>query len=700
MQATRSAWAEAAASTEVLARLAGLGRGEPEAGALREALAQGRLALATEADSFAALLAACEALGLRAVPARLPLARAVETAGAGQPVLVALAADAAPLALVTDRVGGRVRVERGPGGEATWMDLGTLAAAVGAPDANAVVDVVLVESATPLGAAHEARDAHDAHGGPPPERRLWAWMLGERADLLTLLVYALFVGLLGVVTPVAVQALVTTVTFGTLMQPLVVLAVMVFAALAFAATLRALSIGVVEVIRRRFFARVTAALAARLSRADRGALADAGGRELANRFFDVFSAQKAAVSLLVDGLDVVLTVVVGMLVLGFYHPLLLALDVVLVVFVTLVVLVLGRHGTRTAIAASRRKYEAAAFFEELAAGLPAHRLGAGPDQVAREAEVHAREWLAARAAHFRVVFSQTASMLALQAVATAALVGVGGFLVIGRQLTLGQLVAAELIVTTVVGALAKVGKHLESYYELLASLDKVGHLLDVAQAPGGALHAARGPLAASLEAVPTGAGRRASLRVEAGEKLAVRVASVDERAAVADLLTTLATSDEGRVALGQLDRRDLDLESLRQRIALVREGDVAHATVLENVRMGRAASVDAVREALARVGLAATIDALPARLDTILEHEGGALSAADRVRLSLARALVAGADLVVVDGALDRLPPREAAALVDAIAAERGTWIVLTDDEDLARHPALTTRAIARGGVS
>ena len=50
---------------------------------------------------------------------------------------------------------------------------------------------------------------------------------------------------------------------------------------------------------------------------------------------------------------------------------------------------------------------------------------------------------------------------------------------IERQLTLGQLVAAELIVTMVVASFAKVGKHLETTYDLLAALDKVGHLVDL-----------------------------------------------------------------------------------------------------------------------------------------------------------------------------------------------------------------------------
>jgi putative ABC transport system ATP-binding protein len=56
---------------------------------------------------------------------------------------------------------------------------------------------------------------------------------------------------------------------------------------------------------------------------------------------------------------------------------------------------------------------------------------------------------------------------------------IGGYLVIEGQLTLGQLVAAELIVSMALAALIKFGKHLESFYDLLTAVDKIGHLLDL-----------------------------------------------------------------------------------------------------------------------------------------------------------------------------------------------------------------------------
>ncbi len=72
-------------------------------------------------------------------------------------------------------------------------------------------------------------------------------------------------------------------------------------------------------------------------------------------------------------------------------------------------------------------------------------------------------YLMARENHFRIVFRQFGFALLTQALASTVLLGLGGWLVISGQLTLGQLVAAELIVTVILGSFAKLGKQLESF---------------------------------------------------------------------------------------------------------------------------------------------------------------------------------------------------------------------------------------------
>ena len=72
-------------------------------------------------------------------------------------------------------------------------------------------------------------------------------------------------------------------------------------------------------------------------------------RELANRVFDIMTIQKATATLLMDGVSIILTAVMGLLLLAFYHPFLLGFDLILLMCMISITWVLGRGGIRTAI---------------------------------------------------------------------------------------------------------------------------------------------------------------------------------------------------------------------------------------------------------------------------------------------------------------------------------------------------------------
>lgn len=655
------------------------------------------------------LLQACRRVGLTAAGVEAPAETILPTVGPGQPVLVRVHFDARDrLAILTGRDTASVTVELPGESEPRRMSPAAVGALVASSSHGGWITL---EAPLPRAAPTAAGEDTHGHGhGADPRARLWAWMALEKQDIFTVLVYAVFVGFFTLTTPIAVQALVNTVAFGTLLQPLVVLSLLLFGALAFAATLRGLQFWVVEVLQRRIFVRVVADLARRLPRVRRDALDGHDGQELANRYFEVVTLQKAASSLLLDGLEVVLTISVGMLVLAFYHPFLFAFDIGLVVAMG-VVAWLGRKGPATAIEESKRKYEIAAWLEELARHDVAFKLGGGLEYAEVHADTLTRSWLGARRAHFGVVVRQFAVVLTMQALAGAAVLGIGGWLVIQRQLTLGQLVAAELIVTVVVASVAKMGKYLEVYYDLLASLDKLGHLVDLPiEREGGApcvprTDAREGGVALVAENLVAGYAdgpdvfSGASFQLEAGSKNAIIGADGSGKSLLVELVAALREPRSGRIAIDGWDTRSLDIESLRQRIAVVRTAAILPATVLENVRMGRP-GIDAqeVRDALSAVGLLDAIERLPHGVHTELSATGEPLSPGERARVVVARAIVAKPALLVVDDALDSLQPSLRGQIFDLLANASRPWTVLIVSDDPMLHARCDHTLFLEGG--
>jgi ABC-type bacteriocin/lantibiotic exporter with double-glycine peptidase domain len=659
----------------------------------RDAAREALRGAATAGGAHALARHVAGAAGLTLYEVRASVRGATADVSAGAPLLAATAGGelAVPRWLLVDgrRRGGRVRVSSAFGGDAGWVSADELAELLGAAGPGGEVTWLVPEPRAPLGALG------GQHGGhPTPAARLWALLRAERSDVWVVVAYAVTIGLLSLAVPVAVQSLVNTVAFGSLAQPIVVLTSLVLAGLGFANALRALQARVVELIQERLFVRVAVDLAYRLPRARADAFAGHHGPELVNRFFEVLTVQKGAAALLLDGVAIVLQTAIGMLLLAFYHPFLLAFDVLLLGALAFLLLVLGRGATGTAVDESKAKYAVAAWLEELARHPAAFKAPGGAALALGRVDALCRRYLRMRRRHFRVLFRQIVGGLVLHAAASAALLGVGGWLVVARQLTLGQLVAAELIVGAVVAGVAKFGKHLETYYDLLAAVDKLGHLVDLPleREGGDAPAAVPGAPAVELRGVahrPGSAPARsgADLTLAAGERVALLGPNGAGKSALLELLYGLHAPAGGTLRFEGVSASELSLDALRARVALVRGHEAFEATLADNVAMGRdEVGPDGVRRALAAVGLLDHVARLPEGIRTPVATGGAPLSPGQVSLLVLARALAGRPRLLLVDGALDALDGPARAAALDALCDPAAPWALLvsTQREDVA----------------
>jgi len=529
--------------------------------------------------------------------------------------------------------------------------------------------------------------AHTA-ASPTPFQRLRAVLAPERGDLWVVLIYGIAVGILSLAVPIAAQSLVNTAGFGTLPQPVVILALVVFGMMVLAGGLRGLQVVVAERLQQRLFARMAIDVAHRLARTRQEAWDEHRGTELVNRFLDVMTIQKATALILLDGFALVLQAVIGMMLLALYSPFLLGFDVLLLAGMAFVIFGLGRGAVRTSVEESYRKYEVVAWLEELARVPMAFKGPHGAALALRRADDVTQAYLEARQGHFRVLLRQVLGSLTLQALASALLLGLGGWLVVRQQLTLGQLVAAELVVTPVVSSFAKIGKYLESLYDLLAAVDKVGHLFDLPLERTGGEPLPDGgsrPAALRLQDVtlePPGPGRPlldgVTLEVAPGSRVAVMGPHGSGKSLLASLALGLRTPTHGAVELDGVDLREVRLEEVRSRMALVRGIELFEGTLLDNMRVGRESlSLHEVREALAAVGLLEEVAALPDGLQTQLSGSHLPLSTGQAQRLMLARALAGQPRLLVLDEALDSLDMDVRAQVLDTVLKPGAPWTVL-----------------------
>lgn len=649
-------------------------------------------ALRTNSEPLDHLAEAAKEVGLNVSVTRISLADAVWKADVNLPIIVWSAASSSWIIL---RKHGFFRVRVSTPDRPREVDVlsrSALADRLGLKNANEIIEAGVVSPALPVENATGKRGhgQHHGHHSLSPLRRFMALMRPEMNDVWTIILFSLITGLLYLALPLAINALVSNVAFGTqsgpFLQALLVLAAVLLICLTLAAVLRGLQYYTVEVIQRRVFVRMTADLSHRLPRVNLSAIDGTNAPELVNRFLDVVTMQKNTALLLLTGINLLLSTLIGMTVLGFYHPFLLAFSLILLAVLSFIMFVMGRGAIGTSIAESLCKYGVLGWLEELARYPRLFKGPGGYDMAAQHADDLARAYLDARRRHFRILMRQIVGLLIVEVIASAVLLTVGGILVLNQQLTLGQLVAAEIIVTAIVASISKLGKQFEAWYDTLAAVDKLGHLVDLEIERDDGDSPLRPEAGAKVEinelsfAYQPGKPifTHVNCALEPGDHVAIHGTQGSGSSTMLDLLHGLRTPTSGHILIDGLDLRSWNLECLRSQVTLIRPGDLFHGSIADNVRLGHPdVSLYEVNAALRQVGLLQDVLEFEEGIQTQLLTGGLPLSSRQRVRLLIARAIVCRPRLLLLDEILDGLDSTTLNELAGVLLHPSHQWTVI-----------------------
>ncbi|NBX37598.1 MAG: ABC transporter ATP-binding protein [Planctomycetes bacterium] len=660
-------------------------------------------------DPLACLPRFAAAVGLMARPVRMRVSEVVWLASRS---ITVVGWDATAKRWIAIRPHGFLRARAWfsdtPTDDAESISRASLARALHGDGVHGEVEVAVVHLERPVEDMSHGRHAEENPSDQThvdPVRRLLALMRPEAPEFWTIAIFSLVTGLLYLALPLAINAFISNLSFGSraipFLQGLVALAAVVLVCFALAGLLRGLQYVVAEVIRRRIFVRLATDLAQRLPSVDLAGLDREHAPELVNRFLDVVTVQKSASMILLSGINLVLSTTIGLTVLAFYHPFLLAFSIVVLLTLAAIVFLAGRGAVRTSVEESRCKYEVISWMEEIARHPRTFMVGSGVEFARERAEDLVRKYLRGRSSHFSVLMRQIGGLLALEVIAATLLLVLGGWLVLSQQLTLGQLVASEIIVAAIVKSVSSLGKQFEAWYDAAAAVDKLGYLVDLPlQRRGGerALPSDGGfhVEVRQVECSRTDCRRRVvglSFAAASGERIALVGSRGTETGVILEHLAGLRHPLRGDITIHGIDLRAWDLPCLRSRICLLRAGDVFSGSIADNLALGSSnVDVRKMLSALNSVGLGDLVQSLPGGLDTQLVTGGMPLSDSEGDRLIAARAIVQRPALLLIDGLLDGHDlTREAldAALLQAPIP----WTVVVGTSD-PRVAALCSRVV------
>ena len=494
-------------------------------------------------------------------------------------------------------------------------------------------------------------------------------------------IYGIGISLLSLATPISVQMLINTIANTALTAPLVVLSLTLFGLLLVSSLLYALRVHLMEIFARRFYARMVAEISLISVYAQNPFFDDAKKSALFNRYFDVVYVQTAIPILFIGGFTTLLQIAVGFVLVSLYHPYFLAFTLVMIALIWVVWLTWGSLALRTGVDVSHAKHATAAWLETIGNSNGFFKSQRRIDYALDKTDEHTRAYITDRKRHFRHLFSQTIAFLVMYAAASATLLGLGGWLVIQNELTLGQLVAAELVLSAAFVGVAQLGSYLGYFYDLFAAVEEISHFYDVEQEQPKGADPFDGP---DHTIVMRGVGGRArhedvrfDLEIPSGAIIMAAASQPGVQRLFTNILKLHDLPHGGIATLGGIDIKAIDTHHLRNNVHVLDRPTIVQMTIRAYLALSCPETApQRMIAALETVGLANIVATLPMGLDTPLATTGYPLSAVELQQLKLANALLERPRILVLSQLFDLLDPEPIERAVAELRAQAYSTVI------------------------
>lgn len=485
-----------------------------------------------------------------------------------------------------------------------------------------------------------------------PIKRFGKLLQEEKKDVYAIYFYAILSGAVSLILPLGIQALFNFILGGRLSTSWVILVGVVAAGITFTGFLQISQLYLAEKLQQRIFTKTALGFAYRFPRIKLDELQNKFPPELVNRFFDAVTLQKGAAKILLDLPAALLQVIFGLILLAFYHPYFILFGFILIILLILVFYFTSPKGMQTALKESSAKYSVAFWLEEIARALPSFKLSGSSKLPMLKVDYLLQKYVDFRNKHFQVLIFQYKVLIAFKVLIVTALLGVGSLLLINEEISIGQFVAAEIIILLVINSVEKLILSLEVVYDTLTAVEKIGLIMDIPieKQTGTEKALAKPQHGLKFEANDLSYNshdhkleilKSLNFVIQPGEKVAITGKSGSGKSTLLSLLSGLYEKYSGKIIINDLPLDVLDLNKYRGYLGESFDDQaIFHGTMRENISLGRDIADENIRKILDLVGLTDYVYKLPDDLDTVLMPEARGLSKDLLRKIIFARCLV------------------------------------------------------------
>ena len=526
-------------------------------------------------------------------------------------------------------------------------------------------------------------------------RSMLSLLKPDRKDISAIYFYAILAGLVQLSLPLGIQSIINFVLAGTISTSIVVLIVLVVGGTLLGGLLQVRQLQLIEKLKQKIFVRYSLEFADRIPQLNVEKLDKYHLPELINRFFEVPSFQKGIEKILLDLPTAAIQMALGLLLLSFYHPVFIAFGAILIFALVLIIRFTVQPGFSAALEASDYKYRVAAWLQELARMIKSFKYTRNCDIQIQKTDELATGYLEARTSYFKILLTQAWSLIGFKTLITAGMLIVGATLLVDQEINIGQFIAADLVIITIIGSVEKLLVSLDAFYEMFTSVEKMNTIIGAEKETEGTAVLSDGPEGMKVEfhnvnfAYPDGHTilQNIEFTIEPGQIALLTGSSGSGKSSLFRLLTGAFKSFDGQVLIDELPISNFRLSSLRQQTGvLLNQQDFFRGTLLENITMGDPTiTISEIMDVAEYTGLINFIQSQSQGFDTLLDPLGKRLSQSIRQRILLTRSLIGKSRLLLLEEPFLQLSIDEKKLLLNYIKKQRkSTAIIIAKEQDIS----------------
>ena len=515
----------------------------------------------------------------------------------------------------------------------------------------------------------------------------------DKKDVSQLFFYAMFSGLISLSLPLGIQAIVNFIQSGRVSASWIVLIILVVIGVALVGILSLMQLRISENLQQKIFVRSSFEFAARLPKIKQAQLYNSYAPEMATRFFDTLTIQKGTSKLLLDFSAALLQISFGVILLSLYHPFFIIFGILLFLLLYFVFKFSYTSGLETSMKESKFKYKVANWLHEMARNNYSFKNEINYDFALQKNNSLVTDYLIYREKHFNIIKRQFSQLIVFKVFITAGLLLIGGFLVLSQKMNIGQFVASEIIILLVINSVEKIILGLETFYDVLTSIEKIGELTDLELEEEINNDPTTCYTSINLEAENIGfkfpdSNKKIindiSLKINQGEKIIINGENGSGKSTFIKILCGLITPKTGALYINDETFRKLDTNQFRSQIACILHGESTfEGTLLENITFNNPnINFEDIKWAVEGVQLSSFIKSLPKGLDTPIFPESKQLSSSNAQKILLARSIIRRPKMLFYEDPTSTMDEAEANEIIDFLTSKENKWSIIVSSKN------------------